>query len=249
VFHTHRTNRARNSGGASYFHVSNEHHDRNDALGFRDTDDIIRNELPAPATAGPSCVTHNHRLRLGPNNGAGTPRSSPSAAAFHCRTVRTDAIDRLIDSDDASDPIGHHSHANRWQRDRDHIGSVPARQLVDHRMQLYPGGPADQWRVFAALNPGNSEQPRAWHDSTRSHGACHHQHRSDDGRGPDTKYIGLCREHNDESGYPKHDGAGQCHRRHGNARRDTSIRLLMRERRAPIPCNTYRNPSTREDTS
>ena len=175
MFHTHGANRAWNSGGASYSHVGNGRHNRNDAIGFRGTDDI---SIAAGAVRAAGCVIHNHTFRLDPHNGVGTARSSPSAAAFHCRTVRADTDDRddVIDGDNGSDPVGHHSHTDRWQRDRDHFGSAPARQLVDHRMQLYLGGPADQWRVLAALNSGNSGQPRTRHDSTRGHAACHHQH-------------------------------------------------------------------------
>ena len=40
LFHTNRANRAWNSGSASYFHVGNGRHNRNDAIGFRGTDDI-----------------------------------------------------------------------------------------------------------------------------------------------------------------------------------------------------------------
>jgi hypothetical protein len=75
-------------------------------------------------------------------------------------------------------------------------------------MQLYAGGGPDQWRRFAALDPRSSEQSPAWHDSTHSRGACRHQHRSDNGRDADTEYVGLRREHDDESGDARHDGAG-----------------------------------------
>jgi hypothetical protein len=110
VFHTNRADRAWNSVGASYFHVGNGRH--NDANGFRGTDDI---GIAAGAVRAAGCVIHNHTLRLDHHNGVGTARSSPSAAAFHCRTVRADTIDHddVIDSDDASDPVGHHSHTNR----------------------------------------------------------------------------------------------------------------------------------------
>jgi hypothetical protein len=89
-------------------------------------------------------------------------------------------------------------------------------------MQLDAGGAADQWRGFAALDPPSSEQPPAWHDSTRGHGACQHQHRSDNDRGADAEYVGLRREHDDESGNARHDGAGQRNGSRGNAGRIAS---------------------------
>jgi hypothetical protein len=37
------------------------------------------------------------------------------------------------------------------------------------------------------------------------------------------------REHDDDSGDARHDGAGQCHRRRGNARRIVAVGLLRRK--------------------
>jgi hypothetical protein len=89
-------------------------------------------------------------------------------------------------------------------------------------MQFYTGRSADQRRGFAALDPRGSEQPPAGHDSTRGHRACQYQHRSDNDRGADAEYVGLRREHDDESGNAgKHD-TGQRHGRRGNAGRISS---------------------------
>jgi hypothetical protein len=92
-------------------------------------------------------------------------------------------------------------------------------------MQLYPGRSADQWRGFAALDPPGSEQPPAWHDSTRGHGACRHQHRSDNFRDADAEYISMRREHDDESVDARHDGPGQRNRGRGNAGRNARIAI------------------------
>jgi hypothetical protein len=86
-------------------------------------------------------------------------------------------------------------------------------------MQLYAGRSADQWRGFAALDPPSSEQPPAWHDSTRGDAACQHQHRSDNDRGTDAEYVGLRRERDDESGNARDDGAGERNGSRGNAGR------------------------------
>jgi hypothetical protein len=96
-------------------------------------------------------------------------------------------------------------------------------------MQRYAGRTTDQWRRFAALDPRDSEQPPAWHDSTRGRGACRNQHRSDYDRGADAEHVGMRREHDDESGDARHDGAGQRHGRGGNARRIVAIGLLRRK--------------------
>jgi hypothetical protein len=98
-------------------------------------------------------------------------------------------------------------------------------------MQLYAERSGDQWRGFAALDPRNSEQPPAWHDSTSGHGACQHQHRSQNERGADAQYVSLRRERDDESGNARHDDTGQRHGRRGNARRVAciTIRLLTPE--------------------
>jgi len=39
LFNTNRANRTRNCGGAGYFHAGSWRHNRNDAIGFRGTDD------------------------------------------------------------------------------------------------------------------------------------------------------------------------------------------------------------------
>ena len=98
-------------------------------------------------------------------------------------------------------------------------------------MQLYAWRPADQWRGFAAVDPRGFEQPAAWHDSARGHRACQHQHRSDNDRGADAKYVGLRREHHDESGNAQHDGACQCHGRRGNAGRIACIAIGLLTRK------------------
>jgi hypothetical protein len=89
-------------------------------------------------------------------------------------------------------------------------------------MQLCAGRSADQWRGVAALDPRSPEQPPAWHDSTHSRSAWRHQHRSNNGRDADTEYVGVRREHDDESGNPRHDGTGQRDGRRGNAGRIAS---------------------------
>jgi hypothetical protein len=75
-------------------------------------------------------------------------------------------------------------------------------------MQHYAGRSADQRRRFAALDPRSSEQSPTWHDSTPSRGACRHQHRSDHGCDADTEYVGMRREHDDQSSDAWDDGAG-----------------------------------------
>jgi hypothetical protein len=240
MLHPNRANRAWNSSGASYFHVSIGRHNRNDAIGFRGTDGIgragylfhVHNDRAALAVRNTSYVVYDRFSRL---DGAGVVVRDISASACRYRNVHTDAIDGtesgldlhggqyshddVVDRDGASDSVGDYAHVDRRQHDRDHIASVAARQLIDHRMQLYTGRSADQWRGFAALDPRRSEQPSAGHDSTRGHGACRHQHRSDNDRGADAEYVGLRREHDDESGNAGHDGAGQRHGRRGNAGR------------------------------
>jgi hypothetical protein len=181
--------------------------------------------------------------------GAGYPggaaaRNTGSATAFYHRTNRTNAIDcterglrirderrnydDAIDHDDVIHPVGDHSHVHCRQYDRNHIASVPGRQFIDHCLQLYAGRPADQRRGFAALDTGNFDESPPRHDLAGYNAACRHQPRSDDDRGADTKYVGLRREHDDEPGHARHDGAGQCHRCHDNPRRIASAGLLMR---------------------
>jgi hypothetical protein len=161
----------------------------------------------------------------GVDRARGLDGSGPASSGCACRyrIVHTDAIDganqRLhihggqrshddIDRDDARDRVGDYSHAIRRQHDRDHIAGVPARQPVDYRVQHYAGRTADQRRRFAALDPRSSEQSPAWRDSTHSRGTWRHQHRSDNGRDADAKYVGMRREHDDESGDARHDGGG-----------------------------------------
>src|SRR5712671_1600177 len=86
-----------------------------------------------------------------------------------------------------------------------------------------------QRRGFAALDTGNFDESTPRHDPAGYDAACRHQPRSDDDRGADTKYVGLRREHDDQPGHARDDGAGQCHRCHGNPRRIASAGLLMRE--------------------
>ena len=138
-----------------------------------------------------------------------------AVVAHYCGTTFIDVVDR----DDASDPIGDHSHANRGHHDREHLANVPAWHSLDHRMQLDAGRPADQWRGFAALDAGNSGEPATRYDSARRHSAWRHQHRSDSGGDANAEHVGMRREHDDESGDARHDGAGQRHGRRGNAGR------------------------------
>jgi hypothetical protein len=94
-------------------------------------------------------------------------------------------------------------------------------------MQHDAGRSADQRRRFAALDSRSPEQSPAWHDSTHSRGACRHQHRSYNGCDADTEYVGMRREHDDQSSDAWDDGAGQRHRRSGNTGRIAS-RMLER---------------------
>jgi hypothetical protein len=98
-------------------------------------------------------------------------------------------------------------------------------------MQLHAGRPADEWRGVAALDTTNSGELATGYDSTGYFGVWRHQHRSDNDRDAYAEHIGMCRGHDDESGYPRDDGTGECHRRRGNPRRVLPTWLLMRERR------------------
>jgi hypothetical protein len=75
-------------------------------------------------------------------------------------------------------------------------------------MQHDAGRSADQRRRFAGLDSRSPKQSPAWHDSTHSRGACRHQHRSDNGCDADTEYVGMRREHDDQSSDAWDDGAG-----------------------------------------
>ena len=127
--------------------------------------------------------------------------------------------DDVADRDGANGSVGKPSNVNRHHHDRQHLANDPARQPVDHRMQLHAGRPADQWRGFAALDAGNSGEPATRHDSARRHAAWRHQHRSGNGGHANAEHVGMRREHDDESGNARHDGTGQCHGRRGNAGR------------------------------
>jgi hypothetical protein len=85
-------------------------------------------------------------------------------------------------------------------------------------MQFHAGRPTDKRRSFAALDTSNYVKPVPRHDPARYAAACRHQSRFDDVRDADPEYVGVRREHDDESRYARDDGAGQRHRRRGNAR-------------------------------
>jgi hypothetical protein len=197
VRHANRANCAWNAGGAGYFHICHWWRNRNDALDFSGTNKLfhVHDDRAALAVGNTSYVVHDRFSRL---DGTGVVVRDISASACRYRNVHTDAIDGIesvlqlhggqyshdhaidhddvVDRDDASDPVGDYPHVDHRQHDRDHIASVAARQLVNHRMQHYTGRSADQRRGFAALDPRSPEQPPAWHDSTRGHGACRHRH-------------------------------------------------------------------------
>jgi hypothetical protein len=94
-------------------------------------------------------------------------------------------------------------------------------------MQLHARRSADQWRGYAALDARNSCEPATRYDSAGRYAAWGHQHRSDSGGYANAEYVGMRREHDDESGDARHDGTSQRHRRRGNAGRIASTRLLM----------------------
>ena len=93
-------------------------------------------------------------------------------------------------------------------------------------MQRRAGRSADQWRGLAAVDAGDSQWPTARYDSACDHGTWQHQHQSGDDRGGDAEHAGMRREHDDESGSTRHDGAGQRHGCGGNAWRLFSAGLL-----------------------
>jgi hypothetical protein len=92
-------------------------------------------------------------------------------------------------------------------------------------MQLSAGRSADQWRGFAALDAGHSDEHVTRDDSAKHRTAWRHQHRSDNGGYANAEHIGLRRKHDDESDNARHDGTGQQHGRRGNAGR-IAARLL-----------------------
>src|ERR1700755_2507241 len=96
-------------------------------------------------------------------------------------------------------------------------------------MQLYPGWPAEQWRGFAAFNAANSGGSTR-RDTTGYCAAWRDNYRSYHDRDAYAEHVGMPREHDDEPGYPRNDGAGQCYWGHRNPRRVVPIRLLMQER-------------------
>jgi hypothetical protein len=241
LLHAIRANHARDSGSVSYFLAGGGRRHRDASVcGTDDTSSDgfhVHDVRAALAVRTTSYVVY---VRFSGLDGTGDVVHDSSASAFHCCNGRTDAIDHtkhglpihdgqhshddpidhddVIDGDDVIDPVGDHSHANRRQHDRDHIAGVPGRQRIDHRMRHHAGRPADQRRRFAALDPRSSEQSPAWRDSTHSRGAWGHQHRSDNGRDAHAEYVGLRRERDHESVDARHDGAGQRHRRRGDAR-------------------------------
>src|SRR5258708_1807666 len=246
MFHANRANCAWNAGGGSYFHVGSGRHSRNDALDISGTDGIssagylfhVHDNRAALALRNTSYVVYDRFSRL---DGTGVVVRDISASACRYRNVHTDAIDgtghglyihggqhrrddaidhdEVVDPHDARDSLWDYPHVDHRQHDRDHIAGGPARQLIDHRMQLYTGRSADQWRGVTALDPRYSEQPRARHDSTRGHAACQHQHRSDNDRGADAEYVGLRRERDHELADAAHHATAHPHRRPPNPAR------------------------------
>jgi hypothetical protein len=233
---TNGTNRAWNAGGVGYFHVGNGWRSHNDALYVRDvrgTDDTdnagylsadhdCQFDRAGLAIRDTSYLVHDRFSGLD-----GTGGVVPASRGCVCRdrNVRTDAVDGTanglhihdgqhshddaIDRDDARDCAGDHPHTIRRQHNRHRVANITVGEPIERRMQLYAGGASDQWRRFAALDPGSSKQSGAWYDSARGLGDCRHQHRSGNGRDADTEYVGLRREHDDESDdAPRHDGPG-----------------------------------------
>jgi hypothetical protein len=97
-------------------------------------------------------------------------------------------------------------------------------------MQRHPGRAADEWRSSVTYDAGDTAESAAGHDSAGGNPVGQHQHRSANGRGADTEYACLCREHDDEFGYARHDGTGQRYGCCGIAGRIPciAIRLLSR---------------------
>jgi hypothetical protein len=241
--HPNWANRAWNTGGDSYIHVGNGWRSRNDALYVRDvrgTDDTdnagylsddhnCQFDRAGLAVRDTSYIVYDRFSRL---DGTGSVIPASSGCICRDRNVRTGAInatesgphlhDGQHSHDDARDCVGDHPHSIRRQHDRDSVTGVAAGQSIDYRVQFYTGGPSDKWRRFAALDPPSSERSLARRDSTRSPGTCRYQHRSDNNRGADAEYVGMRREHDDESGNSRHDGAGQRHGRRSNTGRIAS---------------------------
>ena len=98
-------------------------------------------------------------------------------------------------------------------------------------MQLHPGRAADEWRGSVTYDGGDTAESAAGHDSAGGNPVGQHQHRSANGRGADTEYASLCREHDDEFGYARHAGAGQRYRCCGNAGRIGCIAIGLLTRK------------------
>jgi hypothetical protein len=183
---------------------------------------------------------HDRFSRLD-RTGAAAARTTAPTATFHYCSARTGVIDAtehglpihaghhshdygigtddVTDCDGASSRVGDHSHANRHHHDREHFASGSAWWLLDHRMQLYAGRAADQWRRFGALDAGNSGEPTTRYDSAGRRAAWRHQYRSDSGSYANAEHIGMRGKRHDESGDARHDGIGQRHGCRGDARR------------------------------
>ncbi|HTB00547.1 MAG TPA: hypothetical protein VK804_08730 [Bradyrhizobium sp.] len=190
--HADNANRGWHACRAGCFHVSDGWHDRNDATGFRDTydriaDDRKRDRAIPDAIRAASYIIHDRFSRL-EHPGAAAARGAAPAVAFPGSSARTDAIDgaeqyvnarhnhddNVVDDDAGGRDgtrfsVGDYPLADRHHDDRKHCAASPDRQLLEHRMQLYAGGPIRQWRGFAALNAANSGEPSAWHDTTGHH--------------------------------------------------------------------------------
>jgi hypothetical protein len=247
LFDTDRANHAWHTGSAGDFPAVNGWPDRTDAIDIRGTDisgtcylfHARKHGHTLPdAVRTTSFIIHVRFPRLD-HTGAAAARTTASAVTFHCSNAFTGAIDGtepslhvpaghrshddaidyddVTDRDDANGSVGNHSHAICHHYDREYLANGPARQLLDRRMQRYAGRPANQWRGPAAHDAANSSEPAARYDSARHCATCGHQHRSGNGGYANAEHVGMRREHDDESGNARHDGAGQCHGRRGNA--------------------------------
>ena len=141
--------------------------------------------------------------------------------------------------------VGDHSHANRRQHHREHFANGPAWQPLDHRMQLYAGRPADQWRGFAALDAGNSGEPAT--------GSIQPESRSlaapasiRQGRYADAEHVGMRRGHDEiwrrparwRRPMPRAPRQRRAYRRRAaqreNLRKDSDAKRMLSARPAPI---------------
>jgi hypothetical protein len=241
LFPTIRTDCAGNFGGDHYFPIGN----RNYALGSRRTVSALFHAdtwkcgrsvdmVPTARNIVHECFSRHDRP------GAAAARSTSSAVAFDCRKSRAGASNGTepnfhvpagrcghdIVFDRVGGSAGDHFHAR--QHDRDHIADAPARQSLEHGMQLHAGRSVDQRRGIAAHDAANPGKPVTRRDSTGYHRIWRYQHRSDHDRGAYAEHIGMCRGCDHESGDTRHDGAGQCHGRPCDSRRFAAAVGLLR---------------------